>query len=181
MADPLFTVALKGDTALIQKFSYMPAEVRAALRAKIQQLALMLQRKVQEDHLSGPTGEHTLSVGENTKGHTGGALRRSVFERVDETDMSIIGVVGFGADVVYAAIHEFGGTINHPGGTAYFLDADGRAAFVSNDDARAAYLPRTKPHSITIPERAPLRTSLQEMADIIKAELAEAVATALVL
>lgn len=61
-----------------------------------------------------------------------------------------------GTKVEYAAVHEFGGTIPHPGGTAYIVTKDG-AKFISN--ARAARfknqksIRRTKAHSITIPAR----------------------------
>jgi hypothetical protein len=57
----------------------------------------------------------------------------------------------------YALIHELGGTINHPGGTPYFLGDDGKAVFVSIKDPRAASLPKTKPHVIVIPPRPYLR------------------------
>lgn len=58
-----------------------------------------------------------------------------------------------GADENYARIHNDGGTINHPGGTAYFITKDKLAAFVSNEKASGRNLPRTKPHPITIPKR----------------------------
>ena len=58
------------------------------------------------------------------------------------------------ANAPYAAIHEFGGTINHPGGTSYFIDeATGLAVFVPDSSVLSLYLPRTKPHTITMPER----------------------------
>lgn len=53
--------------------------------------------------------------------------------------------------IPYARIHEFGGTINHPGGTPYFIGKDGKAKFVSK--AKGSDLPRTKPHPIEIPAR----------------------------
>jgi hypothetical protein len=52
-----------------------------------------------------------------------------------------------------AATHEFGMTLNHPGGTAYFV-RDGKAVFVSNEAAAGKDLPRTKPHKIDIPQRS---------------------------
>lgn len=60
-------------------------------------------------------------------------------------------------DVKYARIHELGGTIEHPGGTPYFIAEDGMARFVSLDDPRAADLPKTRPHDIVIPARPYLR------------------------
>ena len=53
------------------------------------------------------------------------------------------------------AVHEFGATINHPGGTPYRIKKDGMAQFVSKDKGKD--LPKTKPHTITIPARSFLR------------------------
>lgn len=70
-------------------------------------------------------------------------------------------------DLRYGVLHEYGGTINHPGGTAYFM-RKGRPVFVSNAKADAyktktgREMPRTKPHSITIPARPYLRPGLRD-------------------
>lgn len=56
------------------------------------------------------------------------------------------------------AVHEFGATINHPGGTPYFIKEDGLAQFVSKE--KGSKLPKTKPHQIIIPSRSFLRDSL---------------------
>ena len=61
-------------------------------------------------------------------------------------------------DLRYGLVHELGGTINHPGGTAYRI-IKGKAVFVSNEKAAAYFsktgkeLPRTKAHSVRIPKR----------------------------
>lgn len=62
----------------------------------------------------------------------------------------------FGTNLDYARIHELGGTINHPGGTAYKIVGPGKAAFVSNANA-TANMKRTKPHPIVMPARPFLR------------------------
>lgn len=65
------------------------------------------------------------------------------------------------SDLTYAelgAIHEFGATIEHPGGTPYVIGEDGLAKFVSKD--AGADLPKTKPHQIVIPTRSFLRMPL---------------------
>lgn len=60
---------------------------------------------------------------------------------------------------VYSAIHEFGGSINHPGGTAFFKGKEGDLIFVSNATAEryaakhGRQMPRTKPHIIPMPAR----------------------------
>ncbi|MFT4056182.1 MAG: phage virion morphogenesis protein [Novosphingobium sp.] len=62
-------------------------------------------------------------------------------------------VVEVSSNAPYAAIHEFGGTIKHPGGTPYFM-RDGKAVFVGNSGYGAFHtLPKTKPHDIEMPAR----------------------------
>jgi phage gpG-like protein len=61
------------------------------------------------------------------------------------------------AKAPYARIHNEGGTIKHPGGTAY-IPGDKRFAWVKNKtaarlEASGRKLPRTKPHDINIPQR----------------------------
>ncbi|MDP3908717.1 hypothetical protein [Novosphingobium sp.] len=53
-------------------------------------------------------------------------------------------------DIEYALAIELGATINHPGGTAYYIDESGKAVFMSNRSALSEGLPRTKPHRIVI-------------------------------
>jgi hypothetical protein len=68
-----------------------------------------------------------------------------------------------GTPVAYvAAIQEFGGTFEHPGGTHYRIGADGMATFVANSAPGAADLPVTKAHSITIPARPFVRPTVQD-------------------
>lgn len=175
-----FELTVRGDKELAAKFKALAPEVERRLRTKIDALTLQLARKVKVEHLSGPTGAHSLSVGKNSATHTAGQLRASVFSEVTSGSSGITGRVGYAADVAYAGIHEFGGTINHPGGTAYFKDAkSGMVRFVSNKTAIAAQLPRTKPHLIHMPERAPLRTAFKEMTDQIRQGLQQAVSESL--
>ncbi|RTQ01294.1 hypothetical protein EKN38_13040 [Enterobacter sp. WCHEn045836] len=73
---------------------------------------------------------------------------------------------------VIGATHEFGGEINHPGGTSY--------GYATEEDARAGnvrFLPSGKgvmqlgvtgPHKIVIPERSFLRVPLRQNVDNIK-------------
>jgi len=85
-----------------------------------------------------------------------GALMRSI-RRTKTTANSAVIQAG-GSHVPYAEIHNEGGTIKHPGGTAYFAQ-DGKAIFVSNDTASSyeykynRKMKRTKPHPIPIPKR----------------------------
>ena len=69
-----------------------------------------------------------------------------------------------------ATVHEFGTTIDHPGGTPYVVPPKGTIGegvlFVKKDSEhgrRAIALGNvTKPHKIVIPERAPIRKTLDE-------------------
>ena len=68
------------------------------------------------------------------------------------------------SNVTIAAAHEFGATINHPGGTRYDKNADGKAKFVSHSfmgPVRGV----TSAHKIVIPERSFLRSTLNENKD----------------
>ncbi len=58
------------------------------------------------------------------------------------------------------AVHEFGASINHPGGTPYKITENGIAQFVSKEQGEG--LPKTKPHTIKIPRRSFLLEPLQE-------------------
>lgn len=75
----------------------------------------------------------------------------------------------------YAAIHEFGGTINHPGGTPYFM-RDGKPVFVSNSGAGAFHgLPKTKAHTITMPSRPYMRPARDKQRPAVKALVEDAI------
>ena len=72
---------------------------------------------------------------------------------LSRTDTSVT----VGTTLPYARIHNEGGTINHPGGTAFFPKA-GKIVYVSNKVAgnlatAGRKLPRTRAHLIRIPQR----------------------------
>lgn len=60
--------------------------------------------------------------------------------------------------IPYAAIHEFGGTIKHPGGTPYRM-INGEFAPVRKSNGRG--LPITKPHDIKIKARPYLKPGME--------------------
>lgn len=80
-------------------------------------------------------------------------------DRDSGRDFAEVGVQATGGPAEYAAIHNFGGVIDHPGGTAYRITEHGLAKFVSNGSAQRhamhghGVLPRTQPHNITMPAR----------------------------
>lgn len=169
----MFNVTLVGDRELFARFDTMGPGARAMLDVKVKSLAIELQGHVISKKLSG----QVLNV-------RTGALRRSIQETTQRIGTAIWGKVYSSGDVKYAGIHEFGGTIQHPGGTAYipmaanFLRGDsGPVRFISN--AVAASLgyepPRTKAHPIPMPKRSFLRSSLADKRDDIISGMKEAV------
>lgn len=75
-----------------------------------------------------------------------GQLRDSVQPFHNDTE------AGVSSNLPYSAIHQFGGTIKHPGGTRYQVIGDGMAVFVSNAFTGPT-TGVTKPHDIEIPAR----------------------------
>ena len=109
-----------------------------------------------------------------------GQLRANIFQDVEDGPGGIVGSIFEAQNVKYAAIHEFGGVIQHPGGTAYLIDPKtGVSKWISNKASIADQLPRTKAHTIHMPERSYLRSSLGEMKATIIEQLTDTVQKAM--
>jgi hypothetical protein len=93
--------------------------------------------------------------------------KRVKFETAEGVQYVAVGIFGAKAsadhgglpNIKVATAHEFGVTIQHPGGTAYII-RDGQAVFISNEAAVGRDLPRTQPHEIVIPERSFIRKTV---------------------
>lgn len=72
-------------------------------------------------------------------------------------------------NAMLAAVHEFGTTIKHPGGTPYRIGSDGMAVFLPKGAAGATGV--TKPHDIVIPERSFIRSTIDENRDEYRKEI----------
>jgi HK97 gp10 family phage protein len=154
----MLNIQVTGDRELIARLNAMPEIVRRALLTKVTSLAMQLERKVKGDKLSGQV-LHVVS----------GNLRASIFNEVQQTDTSTVGKVASSGDVKYAAIHEFGGTINIPE-----IEAKGAAlAFMMG--GKQAFFKKVAAHTVTMPERSFMRSALTDMHDQIVQELTEAV------
>ena len=158
----MFTSQVRGDQALIAHFRAMPEKLRDALRAAIFDDLIKLQRHIVEQKLAGqvlkrPTGTLAASI-------TPGPIL--------EDANSITGTIG--PNTPYARILEYGGTIRHPGGTAYIPLRDGTTRFVSNAAAQGHDYPRTRAHSIPIPAHSYMRTGLADMRQTILDDLQRA-------
>jgi hypothetical protein len=101
-----------------------------------------------------------------------GHYRRNIYVSQPKDEGDAI-VLEYGArGVPYAAAHEFGITIKHPGGTPFFIRPDGLAQFVSKRIGRSLGLPETRPHDIPIPERRPLRDAAERAVPSFKQQIA---------
>jgi phage virion morphogenesis protein len=89
-----------------------------------------------------------------------GRLLGSINYQVGKDDVQV------GTNVIYGRIHQKGGTIKHPGGTAFFIGKDGMAVFMSNSNGWASYAPRTRPHDIPMPARPYLGLSKADEEEI---------------
>lgn len=146
----MLNIQLVGDQALVAKMNQWPYNVRRELKKEITKQTLGLERYIKNDKLSGGV-LHVRT----------GNLRASIFSQISESDTQITGKVASSGDVKYAAIHEFGGVIHHPGGTPY-MAFGGQTYFVSLANAKNLNLPKTKAHDIPIPQRSFMRSSLSE-------------------
>lgn len=166
MADKILNVTIVGETELFGRLERITPSVLAGLLTVTRTIAIELEAYVKTEKLSG----QVLNV-------VRGNLRRSIHNAVTQAAALIQGMVFSDGSVKYARIHEYGGTINHPGGTAYFVSyagGVGGVTFVSNKSGLSEHLPRTKPHTITMPERSFLRSALADMRGAIATRLQQA-------
>lgn len=146
------SIVMLGDKELISKLQAMPAICRQLILAKMQSLALELQRHIVEDKLSG----QVLKV-------KTGNLRRSISiqQTVTDTGNSFQAKVFSSNDVKYAAIHEYGGTIVPIKANALsWIGPDGKRIFAK---------------SVTLKERSFMRTSLADQRNAIIKGLTDAI------
>jgi phage gpG-like protein len=128
--------------------------------------------KIQTDHLTGrgpyPVDQHKLGV---VTSRLRGSVRASAATIHGETVETAIG-----SNVVYAAIHEFGGRVHHEARTVKVrlrTDAKGNllrqlsnshlAIFASRTHKRAKEVTsKAEAYDVDMPERAPFRTGIEE-------------------
>jgi phage gpG-like protein len=140
---------------------------------------------IQKDHLTGqgpfPPEEHKLGIRTSR-------LRGSV----NATPATVSGTTvtsSIGSNVIYAAIHEFGGRVHHPARqvkTRLRTDARGNllrqlghpklAIFARTSHKRAKeVITRGKEYDVDMPERAPFRTGIEESDHSYKREISAAI------
>lgn len=134
-------------------------EMKVALKPVVYAIADMIKVDAQISLSNGAVSgaNHVPSAPGTPPNSDAGALANSIeVEPVDETTARVV------VHSPYGAIQELGGTINHPGGTAYFMK-DGKPVFVGRGASAAfMYLPKTQPHQITLPERPYMRPAAKK-------------------
>lgn len=160
----MINITVSGDKEFTAKLTSMPVILNKSLTRAITILTLELKSYIIRSKLSGQVLNHQT-----------GNLWRSIQQKVESNPEKVEGSVFSSGDVKYAAIHEYGGTIKHPGGTPYYVSQllGGRAFFVSK--ANNPNLPVTKAHNIPMPERSFMRSSLRDYQNKIQVTLDKAI------
>jgi hypothetical protein len=157
----VITVQLVGSDRLPSRLRELLAEANSGLVRAITELAIELQRRVQE-RLSG----EVLSS-------RSGTLKSSIGFRIDQHPTAIAGTVL--SDSAYARVHEYGfaGTVSIKASLRRITEAFGRPT--------AGKTIEVKGHTrrMDLPERSFLRSALEDMApairDAVEATLRETV------
>lgn len=163
-----FSIEITGDQTLANRLAGVGPSIQREISQSIKELTFELQEYIQANKLSG----QVLNV-------KTGALRAHIFTKVEENSGVTTGTVFISpSQVPYAGVHEFGGTIKHPGGTAYSISSAG-SRFIPNSDDRVGILRTlgyvTKAHDIPMPERSYMRSGLKDFRDRILEALRAAV------
>jgi len=152
----MLTLSL-GDAAS-RALAVLPDRLRDALAEKANAIAAALAVRVQQK-LAG-----------DVLGARSGALARSIVATITDTPTAIsVRIASASADVRYAAIHEYGGTI-----PPHDIVPDKARALAFVLGGKQAFAERARLPAVTMPERSYMRSSLAEMADVIRDQLAEA-------
>ncbi len=161
----MINVTMQGDKEFLARLKSMPRKLNDSLFRAITGVCISLEAFIKDTQLSG--GVLNVQTGD---------LRRSINHEVQNNGNQIIGEVFSAGNIPYAKIQEYGGTINHPGGTAYYIDSQTQmAVFISNAESLGLGLPRTKAHKINIPEHSYMRSGLAEKTPEIQERISAAI------
>lgn len=158
-----------GTDKVAAKFRFMPRKMNMALTKAITILTIELKNHVVRDKLTN----NVLNV-------RTGNLRRSIQQKVTSQQDSVVGEVFSAGDVKYAAIHEYGGTINMPArqqeiNNRVSASGDFKKGFSKQKNSNFSRTVKVGAHTIVMPERSYLRSSLKDFQDKIKSTISIAV------
>lgn len=148
-----------GDKEIARRFRALPDGIRSRVTESIGRLALMLQRKVMQEKLSG----QVLKV-------RTGTLRRSIDQRLVTDNNTVSGVVS--TNVKYGKVHEYGST-----DTVTVKEHVRLVKQAWGKQLKHPVWATVKAHAVkqNIPERSFLRSALADMKPEIMAALERAV------
>jgi phage gpG-like protein len=150
----MITAHLVGEQRVLARLRDMPVAIKSGLVRAITKLGTDLQRKVQQDELTG----QMLAA-------RSGLLKSSIDLRVDQGATVVTATVF--TDSAYAGAHEYGfaGTVNVRASLRHITEAFGRPISGKLISVRA--------HSrrMDLPERSFLRSALEDMAPAIRDEV----------
>lgn len=149
------TMTLKGDKKLIASFRRMPASLHSAIKIKMYDLVLRLERKVKVDKLNG-----------QVLNRISGRLARSINSDLKATRKLIQARVFSSGDVKYAGIHEYGGKTE-----PHEIVPNKTKALAFLYGGKKIFVSRVQHPGSQMPERSYLRSSLKEMTPTIISEL----------
>jgi phage gpG-like protein len=147
-----------GTERVIGRLDQTPGKVAAALRRAVEAEAIKLTAYVKEQKLSGQA----------LKTQTG-TLQRSINYQLQDEGDRIAATVG--TNLVYAAIHEYGGTTR-----AHVIEARKGKTLVFQMGGQDVFFKRVNHPGSHMPERSFLRSSLEENAGSIRAAIEATVA-----
>lgn len=171
---------------IVASFQTLPGRLVEAIAHGMDQANQLAVGKIKTAHL---TGTGPFPVEEHKLGRVSGLLRGSVWA-TDATPISGTAVQSaIGSNVIYAAIHEFGGRIHHEARAMkvrHRLDARGQLVKQLGNSsllmfAGAKYkrvretTVQAKAYDVEMPERAPFRTGLEESRPTYKTVISRAI------
>ncbi len=145
-----------GTEKVIGRLDQIPGQVAAALRRAVEAEAVKLTAYVKEQKLSG----QALKI-------QTGALQRSINYQLLDEGGRIAATVG--TNLVYAAIHEYGGTTR-----AHVIESSQAKTLAFQMGGQNVFCKRVNHPGSRMPERSFLRAALSENAGSIRAAIEEA-------
>lgn len=149
---------------LFERADDFPLRILTAVGSALSQSSEIIVGNAVENRFLGSPGPFPVS--EHKLGRKTGRLRQSIratAPQIHEGESTV--TMGFGSNVKYFAIHEFGGTIERKARTQVnhfkFLADGKRSRFSKVKDATHAQKNEIGAHTVTMPARAPMTAELQ--------------------
>ncbi len=185
MSDPISIKLTEQAQTILREMQTLPERMATEIAAAMDKENQFTIGHIQSEHLTGqgpfPVEQHKLGVRTN---RLRSSLRASDAEVVSDRIIS-----GIGTNVVYAAIHEFGGRIHHgarSGSVRLRTNAQGNllhqpgsrqlAVFAKSSHKRAKEVKfSAQAYDVDMPARAPITTGIEERAENYGAAVSAAV------